>query len=158
MTQGAWIERKTPTEGGVAALAKSKGAFVKVGILSGTGEHPKSKSGATIAEVSWWNEFGTHEEGLRAIPPRPFLRTGLQENLPRYRGLFKTLIKKILLRGMTVDQAVFVIGETAVADVKAKIISLRSPPNEPLTIKLKKSSNPLVDTGALRQHINWAKV
>lgn len=153
-----WIERKTPEDGGVATLAKAEGAFVKVGILSGTGEHPKSKRGTTIAEIYWYNEFGTHEEGLRAIPPRPSLRTGLQENIPRYRGLFKTLIKNVLLRRITTDQAVFVIGETAVADVKAKIISLRDPPNADLTIKLKKSSNPLVDTGALRQHINWAKV
>lgn len=158
MSKDAWIEHKTPTDGGVETLAKAKGAFVKVGILSGTGEHPKAKHGQTIAEVGWWNEFGTHEEGLEAIPARPFLRTGLQENLPRYRGLFGTLIGNVLLRRITNDQAVFVIGSTAVADVQAKIVSLRSPPNAPSTRKRKGSSNPLIDTGALRQHINWAKV
>lgn len=158
MSKDAWIETKTPPGEGVEALAKAKGAFVKVGILSGTGEHPKAKRGQTIAEVGWWNEFGTHEEGLEAVPARPFLRTGLHDNIGKYRGLFKTVIKNVLLQRITADQAVFVIGETAVADVKAKIVSISSPPNEPSTRRRKGSSNPLIDTGALRQHINWAKV
>lgn len=148
-----WIERKTPSNKGVEQLAKAKGAFVKVGILSGTGEHPKGKHGQTIAEIGWWNEFGT-----KNIPARPFLRTALYENIKRYRGLFKTVIKNVLLKRISVDQAVFVIGEAAKADVQAKIVSLKTPPNRPITIKRKGSSNPLIDTGALRQHINWAKV
>jgi hypothetical protein len=154
----AWIETKTPKGEGVEKLAKAKGAFVKVGILSGTGEHPKAKHGQTIAEVGWWNEFGTHEEGLEAVPARPFLRTGLHDNIGKYRGLFKTLIKNTLLGRISTDQAVFVIGSTAVADVQAKIVSIQSPPNAPSTRKRKGSSNPLIDQGALRQHINWAKI
>lgn len=158
MSKDVWIETKTPKGKGVEALTKAKGAFVKVGILSGTGEHPKAKHGQTIAEVGWWNEFGTTKDGSVHIPARPFLRTGLNDNLPRYRGLFKTVIKNVLLKRISTDQAVFVIGSTAVADVQAKITAINSPPNAQLTIDRKGSSNPLIDTGALRQHINWAKV
>jgi hypothetical protein len=148
-----FIERTTKPGKGLEQLAKVKGAFVKVGILSGTGEHPKGRHGQTLAEVGWWNEFGTER-----IPPRPFLRTGLTDNIGKYRGLFKTLIRNVLLKKISSEQAIFVIGETAKADVQAKIVAIRSPENAELTKKLKKSSNPLVDTGALRQHINWAKV
>jgi hypothetical protein len=147
------IERKTPKGEGVEFYKKAKGAFVKVGILSGTGEHPKGKHGQTFAEIGWWNEFGTDR-----ILPRPFLRTGLLDNIGRYRGVFKIVVGKVLTRKMSHDQAVAVIGEMAKADVQAKIVAIRSPENAELTKKLKKSSNPLIDTGALRQHINWAKV
>ena len=147
------IVRKTPKGEGVELYKKTKGAFVKVGVLSGTGEHPKAKHGQTIAEIAWWNEFGTDW-----IPPRPFLRTGLLNNIGRYRGVFKIVIGKVLTRKMSTDQAVAIIGEMAKADVQAKIVAIRSPENAELTKKLKKSSNPLIDIGALRQHINWAKV
>ncbi len=148
-----FIERKTPKDGGIETLAKTKGAFVKVGILSGTGEHPKAKHGQTIAEIAWWNEFGT-----KRIPPRPFLRTGLNDNIRKYRSLFKAVLKNVLLRKMSYDMATSIIGETAQADVQAKITNLRSPENSPITIKLKGSSNPLIDERQLVQHIRWARI
>lgn len=147
------IERKTPKNSGIELLKQAKGATIKVGILSGTGEHPNAKHGQTIAEIGYWNEFGTER-----IPPRPFLRTGLMDNITRYRGVLKTVVRNVLLRKMSHDQGMAIIGEMAKVDVQAKIVAIRSPENAEFTKEKKKSSNPLVDTGALRQHINWAKV
>lgn len=149
-----YIERKTPSGGGVEALKRqSRKAFIKVGILSGTGEHPKGTAGQTIAEIAWWNEFGT-----KHIPPRPFLRTGLRENLADYRAIIKTVLRNVMLRRMSANQALGLLGVKAVADVQAKITAISTPPNTAATIERKKSSNPLIDTGALRQHINWARI
>jgi len=41
------------------------------------------------------------------------------------------------------------VGEWMTAKTKAKIRGLKSPPNAASTIKRKKSSNPLIDTGQM---------
>lgn len=148
------IERVTKSGEGVDRLAQIKGRkFVKVGIVSGTGEHPNGTSGQTMAEVGWWNEFGT-----RRIPERPFLRTGLRENLSDYRTIIAANLKAILTQKAEENQALGVLGEKAQADVQQKITSISSPENADATQEKKGSSSPLLDTGALRQHIRWALV
>lgn len=149
------FERKTkPGEGvdiWIKEAKKDRRPFIKVGILSGTGEHPNAEHGQTIAEIGWWNEFGT-----RQIPERPFLRTGLREKVPKYRMILNTGMRKILIGQMKSDQLLGILGVAAVADVQAKIIMVSTPPNAPMTVEKKGSSSPLQDTGALKQHINWA--
>jgi hypothetical protein len=149
------IERVTkPGEGVERFEAMEKKGFVKVGILSGTGEHPNADHGQTMAEIAWWNEFGT-----KTIPERPFLRTGLRENISTYQGLIGPILKKILTGKLTADQGLGILGERAKRDVVNKIVMISNPPNSPLTIRAKRgSTSPLIDTGALRQHISWAKL
>ncbi len=67
-------------------------------------------------------------------------------------------MKNVLRRKMSSTQGLGLLGEKAKSDVQKKITLISSPPNEPSTRKQKGSSNPLIDTGALRQHINWAKL
>ena len=47
------------------------------------------------------------------------------------------------------------IGAKAAAIMKRTIRDFDDPPNAPATIKKKKSSNPLVDTGLLMQSVTW---
>ena len=47
------------------------------------------------------------------------------------------------------------LGEKVVADVQRKIVALKDPPNAPSTIAKKGSANPLIDTGRLRQSIDF---
>jgi hypothetical protein len=147
------LERVTRAGEGVEKLAKSKGAMLKIGILSGTGEHPNADHGQTVAEIAWWNEFGT-----RNIPERPFLRPALRENLLAYGRIIEAALKAVLTGKLSRDQGLGILGERAKRDVVNKITVLSDPPNAEATIDAKGSSSPLVDTGALRQHINWAKV
>lgn len=153
MTNGARIERVTRPGEGVDAwrrAVRNSKPFVKVGIVSGTGEHPNADNGQTLAEVGWWNEFGT-----RTIPERPFLRTGLHDNIGKYRVILADGLRRILL-GETNERSVLgVLGAVAVADVQNKIVSVSSPPNAQMTIDRKGSSSPLQHTGALKQHITW---
>jgi hypothetical protein len=148
------IERVTRDGEGVDRIIKEAKAnpksFIKVGILSGTGEHPNASQGETIAEVGWWNEFGT-----RTIHERPFLRTGLREKLPRYRDILRKGLKQITVGQLQPNQVLGILGVAAVADVQAKIVAVNSPANAPATVDRKGSSSPLIDIGALRQHISW---
>ena len=43
-------------------------------------------------------------------------------------------------------------------DVQRTIRNLSDPPNSPITIHNKKSSNPLIDTGRLRQSVTYKVV
>lgn len=132
------IERVTRSGEGVERFRRDlkKRAFIKVGILSGTGEHPKGTSGQTVAEVAWWNEFGT-----RKMKARPFLRTALREHITDYRAILTTVLRNITLQRMTVEQGLGLLGVKAVRDIQEKITQLH-----------------IIDTGALRQHINWAEL
>jgi cold shock CspA family protein len=86
----AGVEFKRVTKGkGLSTVVKNtKDAFVKVGVLQGQGEHPNGDHGQTIAEVAFWNEFGTAR-----IPPRPFLRSTLKERKIKYKALFAKILK-----------------------------------------------------------------
>jgi len=156
--------RKTKDNEGLKVIMKNaKSSGIKIGILSGTGEHPNSTSGQTLAEIAWWNEFGTSVKSGRSggeiitIPERPFLRSTMKENKNLYFRLMKSLIQKMLLLEIKIDRAEKILGTKVQSDIRKKITSLKMPPNAPSTVEKKGSSNPLIDTGALRQHINWIR-
>ncbi|BCQ68236.1 hypothetical protein PEQA60_22260 [Pseudomonas sp. Eqa60] len=51
------------------------------------------------------------------------------------------------------DQILEAVGVVAEAAVKVYMTELRTPPNAASTIRQKGSSNPLIDTGAMRQSV-----
>lgn len=117
---------------------------------------PKSKASKSNIEKAIWNEFGTeghHNAG--PIPERPFLRNSMRNNKSKYAAAMKTSAKKILSGTTTLTTVLDKLGALAQGDIQAEITSLRSPPNAPMTIKRKGSSNPLIDTGAMRQAVTW---
>lgn len=143
------LVRKTPDNKGVKAASKNVGkGGVFVGILKGTGVHPDSD--ATFAEIAWWNEFGT-----RFIPSRPFLRPTIKRANKVYAPIMKDLFKQMLLKKISSDKAKGVLGLKVQRDIQKAMTDLKVPANTPATKDRKGSSNPLIDTGALRQHINW---
>ena len=140
------------SEGGVEGLKERlKPGAISVGILEGTGNHPESPD-LTIAEVFARNEFGVPEEN---IPERPVLRVVFRDSRSRYRNLFRTLLKKLAKGDLQIVQARGILGEAAQADVQKYIRDLKEPPNSPATIAAKGSSNPLIDSGAMRRSVRW---
>lgn len=138
------ITRKggTSLREGIEELTKG-GDFkgVKVGVLKGTGLHPNSKT-ATVAQVAWWNEFGTSR-----IPERSFLRSTMREEQGKYAKLLRGSIVRILKGKLTTDKALKALGQKAKSDIQAKIRAIREPANAASTIARKGSSNPLIDEG-----------
>ena len=150
------VSRQGATAKGLKKLLKVAGEKqrVKVGILEGTGVHPNS-NGALISEIAFWNEFGTHEETIEAIPARPFLRPGIRDAHDIIRKIYVEGFKALVRGDISVTRFNSLIGMAGANEVRKKITAVGSPKNAPSTIKQKGSSNPLVDTGALRQHITW---
>lgn len=94
------------------------------------------------------------------IPERSFIRSTFDENLDSWVAFFAKRIEKICQAEMTAKQAYDQLGARIVGDVQKKMRNLRTPPLSGVTIAGRKrhSSNPLVDTGQLRQHVTWRVV
>lgn len=141
--------KRNKNRGGIEALVEriKKPGTVDVGIID-AGDHPSGD--ITVAGVGFVNEFGT-----TTIPERSFMRSTLQEKKQSIIDLQKNLMKNIVDGSMTVEKALGLLGEFVSDEIRQKIVSLKTPPNTPETIKKKKSSNPLIDTGQLKNSITY---
>jgi hypothetical protein len=135
-----------------------KGKGVEVGILAGTGEHPQAMKGQTLAEIAFWNEFGAKRGKPDRIPARPAFRSAMWKNRSKYRRNIAKLLKGVFSGRITSEAAHAALGFEIQSDIQQSITDLVSPPNAEFTKKKKGSSNPLIDTGALRQHISWGRI
>lgn len=100
--------------------------------------------GSDIFDRAVANEFGTSK-----IPERSFIRASYDKEKKNIEKDAKKLIEKVISREMTPNEALETLGDVAVGYVKEFAVDLRDPPNAPMTIALKGSSNPLVDSGQM---------
>lgn len=120
---------------------KVKNKKVEVGFFD-TATYP---DGTYVAQVALENEIGTYK-----VPPRPFFTQAVQKNKKKWLRL----LKKSMMTSTETD-ALDILGEKMRGDIVRSIIRLKEPPNAPYTIKKKKSSNPLVDTGHLNKSVDY---
>lgn len=125
-------------------VAKEK-PYVKAGILESSGQH--SDSDLTVAAVATFHEFGTER-----ILPRPFFRTMQEEQRQNIRDFIASLKDGVILRA---DQALGLIGIYLVDLLKKQVDKTNSPPLSPRTISEKGSTKPLIDTGQMRNSIQY---
>lgn len=123
--------------------------LVLVGVPEGAGTY---EDGLTIATVAAVNNFGSADG---KIPARPFLAPAVEKGAPQYRRLAELMIPKVIAGQMDMRDLLEQMGQLAEGHVKQEITDLDTPPNAPSTIAKKGSSNPLIDTGALRQSIRY---
>jgi hypothetical protein len=107
-----------------------------------------------------WNEFGTRGGASgggwgRPIPERPFMRNAMRANQIRYVNAMRSSAAKIVRGETTLGTTMQKLGIFAQGHIQAEITSLMSPPNSPLTIALKGSSKPLIDSGEMRGAVTW---
>lgn len=100
---------------------------------------------------SGYMEIGVTGPHTVNIPARPWLNPGVDSGTQEYLKI----IERALESGEPLDKALNQIGVVAVGMVQKYMTELKSPPNAPSTIKAKGSSNPLIDSGALRQSITY---
>lgn len=96
-------------------------------------------------------ELGVTGPHTISIPARPWLNPGVQSGNVEYLSI----IEKSAAKGESLDVALNKVGLVAVGLVQKYMTELRTPPNAPSTIKKKKSSNPLIDSGALRASVSY---
>lgn len=89
------------------------------------------------------------------IPARSYIRSTVDENAEKYLKTAEKLTGKMIDEDMTKFQALTIMGQMIEADIKRKIITLKTPPNAPSTIRRKGSENPLVNKGFLGGSIRF---
>ena len=161
------------------AVELGEGSFTKVGILGGSedrgGLHqtdPTTGKSAplTIAEIALVNEYGTEDGHIPARPAHRMTFDTMRAELAEDSR--KLLIKVVLDRTMTVEQALNILGLKLATGIKRAITSGAGvpPPNAPSTARAKvpasstgakrqkaiDGARPLVDTGATLNAISWA--
>lgn len=143
---------------GWSEIEKEMRKFSKSSILVGFQEGTKTRKeikgerskegGLSIPEIAASNEFGDGK-----IPPRPFMSTSFDENRGKIVNIVGRQIARIEGGSRKASFALDVIGLSLVTMIQTKIDQIVTPPNSPVTIKLKGSSKPLIDFGQMRQSV-----
>jgi len=124
-------------------------------VLVGFPANAKNEEGLTIAKYAKANNYGVSS---KHIPSRPFLTKGTfrEKYVEKRTKLANLLIKKVIKKQTTPEDALTMLGQEAVNNVRDVIQSGNWLPNAPYTIarklakskgKREKDIKPLIDTG-----------
>ena len=127
-------------------LAELKELEVRVGFQRGKSQE---EDGTDMCDVAAFNELGTDH-----IPARPFIRQSVDDNESKINSFLKEEVKDFA-QGKSAEQILKEIGIFQNDLMQDKITSGSFAPNAESTIKKKGSSKPLVDTGRMRQSVNY---
>jgi hypothetical protein len=133
-----------------AALGKIADGFDQPTVTVGIHEDAAPPEG----ELNMATLGAVHEFGTKKTPQREWLRPGVATGEKEYAGIVSASLVDNP-DGSGLDQALNQIGVVAVGMAQQFMTELSTPANAESTIKSKGSSNPLIDTGALRQSITY---
>lgn len=92
------------------------------------------------------------------IPERSFIRSTFDEKNGDWVRFLERQLDLVFDFKITVREMFERLGAKIVSDIQEKIQTIDTPPNSPITIENKGSSNPLIDTGGLRQRVTYRVV
>lgn len=127
-------------------LAELADKEVRIGFQHG---EASEDDGTDICDIAAWNELGTEH-----IPSRPFLRMSVDENEGKINQFLQEEARS-LAHGKTAEELLNEIGNFQKSLVQEKITEGSFAPNAESTIRRKGSSRPLIDTGRMRQSVNY---
>tara|TARA_R110000868_G_scaffold220188_1_gene471292 strand:- start:1679 stop:2155 length:477 start_codon:yes stop_codon:yes gene_type:complete len=110
------------------------------------------EKGVYLADIADKNNFGSYSEH---IPARPFGSTTVPVFKDKIMDFFQKEMADALKGKRAVKQAFDRVGFVVAGFMKQNLSTGKWAPNAPLTIKLKGSSKPLIDTGEMRRAITW---
>lgn len=130
---------------------------IKVGYPEGTEAATVSyPDGTRVVDVAITNQYG---DPFKKIPSRPFLSLSRKEIIEKCGPIIEIAVKALNDdEPDKFDRMLDTAGSVAAGIVKNTITELRDPPNSEETIARKKSSNPLIDTGLMRQTTTYKVV
>ncbi|MCO5085150.1 MAG: hypothetical protein M9939_26645 [Mesorhizobium sp.] len=123
-------------------------------------------AGGDVVMKAFYNEFGTKGSGKGfktprgggfggPIPERPFMRLAMKKGQPEFRRVAIGAAKEIIAGRLDMRGALAKLGTEGVEQVKDSISDLSSPPNSPVTVAIKGSNKPLIDTSDMRNRTQW---
>ena len=127
-------------------LKKLKQQEVFIGYQSG---EVTDDRGVDMAQIAMFNELGTSSS-----PARPFLRQSVDDNRDKIDQMCEAQARE-LTKGGTAERCLKQLGVFGKSLVQEKIENGSFEPNAPSTIWKKKSDKPLIDTGKMRQSVNF---
>lgn len=122
-----------------------------VGIPSDSKRHEDNPN-IGLAEIAFIMEKGST---VNKIPPRPFMQQTRTMNEKKVAGLSKKYLSAISTGKMGAMDAIKKLGASYEGAMKRIFIAGTFAPDAPATVRRKKSSRPLIDTGLLRQSIKY---
>lgn len=122
---------------------KMGGGAVSVGFMNGA-TYP---DGTGVAEVAYFNEFGTSR-----TPSRPFFRRMIADKSPTWPAQMAKAAKAAKYDGAKV---LALMGEEIKGQLQASIRDMQSPPLADSTVKAKGFAKPLIDTGHMLNSITY---
>lgn len=134
----------------LAELKKLVELEVHVGFQRGEAEYEdQGGSSADVVDVAAYNELGTSD-----TPARPFMRQSFENHQPELQKACDR-VNTVLAKGGTAETALKELGAFAKGLVQEEIVDGDFEPNKPSTIKKKGSAQPLIDSGLMRQSVNF---
>ena len=127
-------------------LEELKRLEVRIGFQRGDAE---DENGVDMCDIAAWNELGTSRS-----PARPFMRQTVDNHEDAINAMLLRK-KREIISGVSAEQILKSIGLEMKDLMQAEIIEGDFAPNAPSTIRRKKSSRPLIDTGRMRQSVNF---
>ncbi|MFX3616227.1 MAG: hypothetical protein ACE3JK_01685 [Sporolactobacillus sp.] len=94
------------------------------------------------------------------VPERSFIRSTFDEKNEKWAEFFEVQLEKVCALEMTAKEAYSRLGALIVGDIQKKMRNLKDPALSPITIagRQRHSSNPLMDSGHLREAVTWKVV
>lgn len=118
-------------------------------VAVGFQEGQKYEDDTSLALIATYNEFGSSN-----TPARPFMKQSWERHSRQIQAFCSKEVKDIS-EGKSAQKALAEIGAYGKATVQQEIVDGEFAPNAPSTIKRKKSDRPLIDTGYMRQSVNF---
>lgn len=127
-------------------LRKLEQLEVRVGFQAGQHTY---EDGADLAEVAAFNELGSSD-----TPARPFMRQSFENHEAELQAACEEA-NKVIANGGTAQQALQKIGVFTKGLVQQEIVDGGFAPNAESTIAKKGSEKPLIDSGLMRESVNF---
>lgn len=118
---------------------------LKVGFLAGA-TYP-DEGGAPVAQVAFWNEYGTSRS-----PARPFFRTMIANESGGWADLVANAARYY---GYDGSKALAAVGERIRDQLQESIRGWQDPSNAPYTVEKKGFNKPLIDTGHMLNSVDY---
>ncbi len=133
----------------VAELKKIERLEVQVGYWRG---EKTEDDGTDLVDIAAYNELGTP-----TIPARPFMKQSFENHESDLQNACDE-VNAAISRGSTAVQALENLGTFGKALVQQEIVDGEFEPNAAATISKKGSERPLIDTGHMRQSVDFKVV
>lgn len=128
---------------------------IEIGIFGDMKGGETHSTDITVLGIAITHEFGLAVQG---IPERSFIRAGFDAYVNDISEEANKLLNQVVYLQLHPQVFFETLGHIIVGFIQGYLTDLDTPPNAPATIALKGSSNPLIDTGQLRDSIEFRVV